>query len=516
MAQRGRPKKQQINTELDFNAKSDNSYEEAIMTYVEGFVTDLFSSGQIKTISEKDLQSYFASPDTYYKELSDLMTYYYISDGDIYQLYTLIQVLPTLNYKINVLEMKSQYKKNLLLCNKMMQKVKYKQLTRDLLSQECTNGTVVCTWIGDKKNPYLFVFDNLKYVFPKFRRQGEWVCIVDMAWFKTMKDEERNIYFNNLSPYVTEQDYNNYLGDTVKNRYIELPTDRTTCLRINTIYRNQRLGIPMGTQALFDKLHKQTLRNLEKSVCERVIKNIVVLKIGSKDNQEYSNMKLPRAVKQKITARVKQALTQNLEGKIPVISLPEYTDIDFNSIEGMDALKKDKFEGINNDISNAIGVSNALTNGTGANFASAKLNLDILYKRIGIMLEGIEEVYNKLFRLILPNAVKEDYNIEFDKATPLTVKEQLEVLQKLHSEGFAVKPIIDTLSGIDYQSYLNDSFYEIEKLGLRDRIIPPMSTYTMSGRDDDGIGRPIDDDSTNPNTVGSKENGGNDTPRAGV
>lgn len=512
MAQRGRPKKQQINTELDFNAKSNNSYEEAIMTYVEGFVTDLFSSGQIKTISEEDLQNYFANPDTYYKELSDLMTYYYIADGDIYQLYTLIQILPTLNYKIDVLEKKTQYEKNLLLCNKMMRKVKHKQLTRDLLSQECTTGTVVCTWMGDKKNPYLFIFDNLKYVFPKHRRQGEWVCFVDMTWFKTMKDEERNTYFDNLSPYITEQNYNKYLNDTINNRYVELPIDRTTCLRINTIYRNQRLGIPMGTQSLFDKLHKQTLRNLEKSVCERVIKNIVVLKIGSKDVPDYANMKLPKAVKQKITARVKQALTQNLKGKIPVISLPEYTDINLNSVEGMDALKKDKFEGVDNDISNAVGISKALTNGTGANFASAKLNLDILYKRIGIMLEGIEEVYNKLFKLILPSGVKDDYSIEFDKATPLTIKEQLDVLQKLHSEGFAVKPIIDTLSGIDYQSYLDDSFREIEELKLRDRIIPPLNSNVLSGKDNGG--RPIDDSSTNPSTITSKGNDGNDLPEA--
>lgn len=504
-----------LQTITENNIKSTNSYEDSIMTYVEGFVTNLFSSGQITTISEDDLQKYFASPDTYYKELSDLMTYYYISDGDIYQLYTLIKTLPTLNYKINVLDTKSQYEKNLSLCNKMLGKVKYKQITRDLLSQECSVGTVVCIWIGEKKNPYLFVFDNLKYVFPKYRRQGEWVCVVDMSWFSTMKDEERNSYFENLSPYITQKSYDKYLSDTLNNRYVELPTDRTSCLRVNTIYRNQRLGLPMGTQSLFDKLHKQTLRNLEKSVCERVIKNIVILRIGSKDNIEYSNMKLPTAIKKKITARVKQALTQNVkDGNIPVISLPEYIDINLNSIEGMDALNKDKFEGVNNDISNAIGVSTALTNGSGANFASAKLNLDILYKRIGIMLEGIEEVYNKLFQFILPSGVKEDYSIEFDKTTPLSTKEQIDILQKLHAEGYTIKPILDSLSGIDYQTYINDSLYEIEELKLRDLIVPPLTSYTSTASDTSQSGRPTETNPTNESTVTSQGNDGNSLPSA--
>lgn len=510
MAQRGRPRK---NPETQ-SQKSNNSYEDYIMNYVEGFVTKLFSSGQIKTIKEEDLQKYFANPDTYYKELENLMTYYYISDGDIYQLYTLIQILPTLNYKINVFDNSASYEKNLSLCNKTLSKVKYKSLSRDLLSQECVSGTVVCAWLGDKKNPYLFVFDELKYVFPKYRKNGEWVCVVDMEWFKNMKEEEKNSYFDNLSPYITQSDYDKYEKDIINKRYVELPSDRTSCLRINTLFRNQRLGMPNGTQSLFDKLHKQTLRNLEKVIAEKVIKNIVVLKIGSKDAPEYANMKLNSNLKKKIVSRVKQALTENIkDGNIPVIALPEYTDIEFGDVQGLDALKKDKFEGVNNDISSALGVSNALTNGTGSNFASAKLNLDVLYKRIGIMLEGLEDVYNKLFQLILPIGVRDSYYIEFDKDVPLTNKERLDTLKSLHSEGFAVKPIIDMIQGLDFQTFIEDSFYEIEELKLRERIKPPLTSFTATGSDTQ-TGAPTIENPTNPNTVASQGNGGNSLPSA--
>jgi len=515
MAQRGRPRKTpitQVNPETEA-LKSANTYEDYVMNYIDGFVTKAFGSGQIKTITEEKLQKYFSNPDVYYNEISSLMTYYYISDGDIYQLYNLIQILPTLNYKINVFDTSTSYEKNLSLCNKTMYKIKYKSLIRDLLSQECVTGTVVSMWLGDKKNPYLFVFDELKYVFPKYRKNGEWVCVVDMSWFKNMIQEEKESYFNNLKPYVTQEHLDEYDKDTVNNRYVELPTDRTTCLRINTLFRNQRLGMPNGTQSLFDKLHKQTLKNLEKTIAEKVIKNIVVLKIGSEKVPEYANMKLNNNLKKKIVARVKQALTENLkDNNIPVIALPEYTDITFGDVQGLDALKKDKFEGVNNDISNAVGVSTALTNGTGSNFASSKLNLDMLYKRIGVMLEGVEDVFNKMFRLMLPNNVKDNYFIEFDKETPLTSKEKLDTLMKLHSEGMALKPIVDMIQGVDYGTYIDNTLFEIEELKLRDKVIPPLTSNVIAGGTANGSGAPTNDNPTNENTIKSKTADGNNLP----
>ena len=245
-----------INPETEMK-KESNTYEEYIMTYVDGFVSKLFSKNIITTVNADELQNWFATPDEHYEEINKLMTYYYITDGDIYQLYEMFKILPTLNYTIKTFDKKETYEKNISDCDKILNKVKYKSLTRDLISQLVSKGVVVGTWLGDEKNPYLFIFSELKYVFPKYRLNGEWVCVIDMEWFDNMQDdEERDVYFRNLSPYVSKQKYNLYKENMSDKslRYVELPINRTGCIRVNTLSRNQRLGLPFGTQALFDKI----------------------------------------------------------------------------------------------------------------------------------------------------------------------------------------------------------------------------------------------------------------------
>ena len=507
-----------VNPETEMT-KELNTYEEYIMTYVDGFVSNLFSKNIINTINADELQHWFANPDEYYEEIGRLMAYYYITDGDIYQLYEMFKVLPTLNYTIKTFDKREKYEKNISDCDRILNKVKYKSLTRDLVSQLVSTGMVIGTWLGDEKNPYLFIFSETKYTFPKYRLNGEWVCVIDMAWFDNMQDdEERDVYFKNLNPYVSQQKYNAYKNNTSDStkRYIELPIDRTGCIRANTLSRNQRLGLPFGTQTLFDKIHKENLKNMEKAIANKIIKNVVTLKIGSEKNPEFSNRAISPKIKRKIVSRVQSALSKNLnEGGVPVIAIPEYVDLDYGEIQGLDGLKREKFESVDDDIGNAMGVGKALTNGNGGNYANGKLNMEILYKRIAIILEEIEyQIFDKLFNIILPKKAKGNFHFEFDKEVPLTNKERMEFLKDLHKEGYAVKPIVDNLQGIEYQQYLEQSLYEIEELRLRDRILPPAISYTQSGNDNSG--RPNEDNPDNQSTIASKGNDGNNNPNANV
>lgn len=498
--------------------RSYNNYSDYTGEFIEGFISQMYSGGQSQVASEEDIQEWLNNPDEYYKEISGLMGYEFISNGDIHMLYTLVQCLPTLNYKINVFDYTQRgYEKNILLCNKLMTKVKYKQTTRDLLSQLCARGWLVATWLGDKKNPYLYIFENMEYVFPAYRRNGDWVCLVDLAWLEEMDESERLIMFETLSPHVTEAMYNKYKNDTSNPevKYVELPQERTSCVRINTLYRNQRIGLPMGTPALLDLAHKQTLKNLEKSISNKIISNMVVLTVG---NENKPNESIPPSVKRKISAGVANVLKQKIGvSGTPVVVIPEFVSLDTPRLDGFDGLDKEKFENINSDIATDIGVSPSLTNGIGGNYATAKLNLDILYKRIGVMLEGIEEIFNKLLWISLPKNVADNFYIEFEKEPPLTRKEQLDALMTLHAEGFAVKPILDLIPHIEYEQFLESSFYEIEVLKLRERIQPPSSMYTATSKGQSSDeGKETIADPTNENTIESKDAGANESPEAEV
>lgn len=500
--------KPQIST---FDTKSLNTLEDYVQDFTEGYIMESMNTGEFTTITQKTLEEWLSSPDTYYKEISNLMTYMYITDGSIYQLYTLIQVLPSLNYKVKVFDTTvNGYEKNLAMCNKILSKVKYKPLTRDLLSQECVNGWVVCMWLGNKKQPYLYIFDNQDYVFPAFRRNGEWVCKVDMKWFEGMKDEERELMYETFSGVISESDYNKYLSNKEEFQYVELPQDKTTALRINTLFRNQRIGLPMGTQYLFDHLHKQTLKNLEKSISMKIIKNIAVLTIGDEENP-YN--KIGKPMKKKIVSSVKNALQKSVvAGAVPVAILPEFSKLEWSKLDGDKFLEKEKFESINLDINNDLGISPALTSGSGANFATATLNLDILYKRIGVMLEGIEDVFNKLFKLVLNKSVADNFMFEYEKEKPLSRSEVLDVLMKLQSQGFSVQSVVDMLPDVSFDPYLNASLYEQEVLKIYEKIKPPLTSYTATADDNSGNEEMDISDVTSEETISSKTNDKNSLP----
>lgn len=498
------------NSRIVVDNRSYNTMDDYIADYTSGFISEAFKNGKMETVTQKQLQDYLSSPEKYHLEISNLIKYQYITNGDIYQLHTLMQSLPSLKYKLEAFDgAKGNQEKNNVAFSKALVRAKYKELTRDLISQLNSEGTVVSMWIGDKKNPYLYVFNDINFFFPAYRRDGDWQCVADMEWFEQMGELEREQMFETLSPYITESDYNSFLNNKDEYRYVELPQERTTCLRINTMSRNQRLGLPMGTQSLFDILHKETLKTLEKTISDKIISNIAVLTVG---NKEKPNLDIPNAIKKKVVQGVANVLKQSLTKKdLSCIVLPEYASIEWAKIDGLEGLKAEKFESVNADIATGIGVSPALTNGASKGTSNAKYNLEIIYKRVAMMLEQIDSVFNKLLFLVLPKNVADNLNFEFIKHQPLTTKEESDLLMKLSANGFSIKAVVDMITGVDFDNYITQSITEIEGLDLRNRIIPPPTSYTMTGEESDNKGgREKIENPDNQETIDSQEYGKNE------
>lgn len=475
---------------------------------VEVVASGLYNQGLIREIDARQLKEYFSNPDNHQEEIRRLAEYYYISSAEVHQLYVLIESLPSLNYKINSYEKSENHDRYLVSLQKILNKIKHKTLTRDILKQLTTAGTLIGIWLGDNRNPYPYIFDNLDYVYPAYRKNGEWVAQIDLRYFDGLTENEKQIEFNNLSPYVTEQDYANYKRQGEGFRYIELPQDRTFVLHTGTLRRNQRFGTSWVTSGLYDVLHKKRLKDVESAIANKIINALAVLTIGSEKNDKLSNHSLPSRLKKQIHASVKAALEKNSKNGITLIAIPEYSKLEFPDFK-TDGLSSEKFEQIDEDIKSAYGLSGALLSGTGSNYASAKLNLDVFYSRIGVLLEKIEtEVYGKLFNLVLPKTQEDNFYLVYDKNAPLTTKEKLDVLMRLNDKGWSIKAVIDQL-GLNWQEYLDQTLYETEELKLQARILPYQSSYTLSKNDK---GRPSNDDTTNDNTIRSKTTNGNDLP----
>lgn len=479
------------------------------------FLTNAYHSGILKDVSEETLQKYIANPERYSKELRKYSMYKFISDGDIHKLVEYIRILPNLDYKIKTLGTKSKTNKYELMCRKMMRNVEHKQLTRDILTQLALTGTVTGVIMGEPNSTvnqlYCYIFDDLEYFFPFRRKAGRWSVACDLSYFDQISDNvDRLDAIENLSPFITIDDYINYKQKGQDYRYIELPQERSICIRANTIKRNARLGVPMITHALLGIKHKEKLRDLEKNIAGKVLRAVNVLTLGIKDSETSTWKKLGEPLTRSVFSEVKRGLMDE-SNTSPVIGLPEWAKLETTESD-VSGLESDKMENITEDISNSIGLPREST------YATMKLYIDIMYDRIGELLENIEnEVYNKLIALSLPKSIGSDYYMEYEKEYPLSQGEKIAVLEKLVSMGYAITPLLEMI-GLNPTEYINQSMYEIEELKLREKIVPPLTSYTMTegaGSSGDSV-LSSDSGSENSNTETSNGNNANDLPDASV
>ncbi|OMD10729.1 hypothetical protein [Paenibacillus odorifer] len=480
--------------------------------YGDYFSTKMYHDGITEKVPIETIQKYLSNPDNYVVEIEKLSRYYYGSNGDVFQLFDLARTLPSLNYKINTYDIPKNHERNLAQIHSILKKVKHRQLTRDIISQTVSSGTFTGIWLGDKKKPYLYIFERVDKAFPAYMLNGEWIVQLDLSWLTDMKDKEREVFIKNLTPYVTITDYDEYYKSRDEDkRYIDLPQERTTVVRTHTLKRNQSHGVSWMTTGILDLLHKDKLKDLEKTIANKIISAVAVLTMGSKDNPENSYVNMNPKMRANIRSGVRAALDKNKVKGVSVVSLPEFVTIDFPAVADTDTLDPEKFTAINDDVSSAYGISSTVTRGSGGNYTSGKLNLDIQYKKLGVLLEDIEtEVYGKLINLILPSNVSELYELNYDKEQPLTRKEKTDYLLKVHSQsGFSLKDVTDSIGGIDFEEYVQQSIYEQEVLKLPERIKPYSNAYTST---EDSKTKPEEEYPENENTEKSKTSGSNNTP----
>lgn len=493
--------------------KSMNTASEVYDTFVSGFIVNEVSN--VKSLKSATLQNWFSNVDDYLDEIRSLLTYYYIANPDIFQLYSLMTSIPSLDYRIVAYKKNKSYDNDIAALRKVLEKeVDFKNLTRSLIVQLIHEGTIIASILGNSKQPYIHIYDDLNYCFPYGKYKGKMRAVIDLQMLDKMKDVERESMYENLKPLVTKSKFEKWKSETdsikkAEYRYIILKEDTTLVARCNVLYNNQRFGLPYGTQGLMDILHKEKMKNLEQSIADRVMRSINILKFKGID--ENGN-KVSDANKAKVFNAVKSALNKSIktENGLSVIALPDFADMRPAEIGDLEkSLNPEKYQSINSDIASST-ISKVLANGEGSSYSSSQLNLDMIYSKLKVILEQIEPLFDKLITFTLGESKGSNYKFVFDKRPALTKSEILSTLGTLQTQGYSIKYILDEL-GLDFNDYVNQSRHEIEDLKLRDVIIPQQSTYTTSG--DDKGGRPETDNVENGNTDTSKTNGSNEVPK---
>lgn len=461
-------------------------------------------------INPKTIKDYLRDPVKYLSNIISLMDYFYRAFPEISNLYDKVRDLPNLDsFGIEVLEKDSKHTENVLLIKQIMKKLKYRTLVRSLMFQLAKQGTVIGYWIG-KKNPHFYMFDDLKLVFPSYVENGEWIAAIDFSELEQRGDTYVENFLNSFEKDIPDIrfSYKKYKSSRSKYNLLSLDPKKTCILKINAEMLEQ-FGTPLGLSATFDLLHKKHLKDLEKSVANKVIGSIFVLTVGESNKEMPQNnyLNLNPSIIKDLLSGVKTALNTNRnEDGMRVASIPNFSKLEVPDMKVEKSLEPDKYENINKDIASGVGIPSAVMTGEGGNYQSAKLGYSSFYSKLAHMLEMIEEeVFSKLLNIILPKKSEDNYSISFNKKMPLDAKDIVTTLTTLHtSEGWSLKHLLEQL-GLDFKEYFDESIYEHDDLKITERIQPMANAHT-SNNDNTEVGRPSVDDPENENTAKNKAN----------
>ena len=443
----------------------------------------LFSQGIVKGLTPEQLENYLRNPDTNQGILGDIADYYYLANGEVRSLIDTVESLPSMQHRIKVLEKDSDTENNLKTLNKYLHKINHKKLSRGIMKQVYAKGSVVGLWVGRGKKLSPFILPDASYYKVIKDLEGKLRIALDLNWFIHLDDSVRELYLTQLQGIIKASDFENFNDDPFGNKYVLVPIERSFVINHGVTSINQTTGSSGILPALQDIIHKKTLKDVERTVANKVINAVAVLTMGQNSKQgekqrDYDD--IPFKLITSIHNSVKQALSQGGTDGLSLVSIPNFTKLEFPDVK-VDGLGDGKFKQTDSDIEKGLGLSPTILNGEGSNVGIANLHLDLFYRKLAIILEDIEyEVYNKLFNLLLKGTQKDNFFMEYDKERPLTLREKIEQQNKLNDKGWSSRHLIESI-GFDFNEYLEQTVYENEVLKLNTQLlIPPRTSYTIA------------------------------------
>lgn len=477
------------------------------------YITQFSSGSSVSDVRLEDVYKYLKNPYENIKEIQKIAKYLTNKNGIVKETLRTFKSLPTLDYILSWSEVDDdkKLKKYERKVNDFLDDIELKTFVRDGLYECAELGTVV-TCLRNKRYVQFLEIDDLRI---NRQRNGKWVVEYDLRSIDQVRStREKNMIIESLPDEVTTSKYLLYKNKGEDYRYVELKNCDVVPL---DAHRNFPYGLPISMGAWTALLQKDLIDKVERSVADRLIKQIVILYASTLDK----NGEKPPS-KEVITTYFKEvsALLQKKEGSsrrsnntsgTGSIALPHFLKLDTLKVD-TEMFKQELYDKINNDIYANLGISPALIWGGGSsgNFSSAELSSKKLFRYIFSVLEKFEIIINSYIKQILPNNVS--CKFIFSKTNLLDKDKHIDQLKELYMQTSGSKFWIEEVTGLPYEDVIKQIEYEKKVLKTGNILIPPQNAYTKSSKDSNNVGRPPEESPSNENTIKNKGNGTNGTP----
>lgn len=481
------------------------------MANVAGVFGQSNTSG-VASLRPEDLQRYLQNPYGHLKQIRNASKYLINKHGILKDVVRMIKTLPTLKYSLNwSVQDNKEIEEYEGVANQFLEDIEVVKFIRDGLYETAVEGTVV-PCLRAKKYVQFLELDDLKI---DKMRNGKWIVEFDLATLDNIRDTQEKIdKINSLPDEVTLEKYNKYKNTKDdKDRYIELKNCEVVAL---DNLRGTPYGLPYTIGAWSAILQKELIDDVEKSVSERLLTQILILTAGhyDKEGKHPVDKELITLYFNEVASLLNQkdnARSTNRAGKVNGSGLVAFPN--FFKLEALDLdatmFPKELYNKITDDILMNLGVSRALVFGEGGNYSSAQVNSEKIFSHVFALVEEFERVVNNFLKTVLPKGVT--CRIKFDKSTVLDKQTEIKNKKELYQQTSLITPWVEAVMDRPIKDIVELRKHE-ESMKLDQLFYPAKNAHTTSG---DELGKPAkeNDEIDNENTAKNRTNNGNETPR---
>lgn len=485
------------------------------------WITQYGSGSSINDISLTTLYDYLKNPYSNIKNIRLASKYFSNKYGLIKDVLRIYKSLPTLNYHLawSSFDNPKQIKKYEQKLFQFLDTINVRKFLRDGLYEVAEQGTIVVCLRKEKYVQFLEL-DDIRI---NKQLNGKWVVEYDLSSIKQSGSTVSDILavIESLPDEVTLGKFNNYRnkgGD--ENRFVEL---KNCWVIASDSPRNYPFGMPVTMGAWASLIQMEIINRVERSIADRLIKQVLILytsTIGGDKNNPGQPVPKPtvdfyfNSLKTLLLKKENNSSSSSITdlSGTGLATLPYFFDLKPLEINTT-MFTKELYQKIENDIYSNLGVSKALISGgsDNANYSTASLNTEKLFKQLFSILEVFEDMINDIIKEMLPTNLS--CKFFFDRVTTLDSDKYIDKCKELYQLTGVFTLWAEALTGVPYHYIVGLVQYEKEVLQLDTLLNPPQNPFNQTG--DNNVGRPEDKSGggKNANTDKSKNNNGNANPK---
>jgi len=492
----------------------------------------MFQEALTTGISLEQLKLYCKYPMRYSRALRKLSREMYSMNGILTNTVDYYVSIPSLDKITICYDNTPQNQKKRKLYDLMIDKINHKLTTRDILLKLCLDGMYVGFMRNTKASNKDVVIqqgivdsmqileglsmDDSMMIQPldlDFCRilgfqNNDYVVGFDMMYFNAFVGNDLLGEIKNFPPEFVKA-YVDYKKDGVK-RWFKLDQSKTVVLKIKSNI-DEPFGRGLAISALSDMFFSDQYSDSQRS---NIIENAGTIRwLKQPTGEKTGQCSLNTLAQQNQFDNFKNAVVSNSSGdkrigKTTVLVLAPGTEVgklETNTNDTSKTLTDENMKRISTDLGFASGALNGEGNAT---YSSLQVNIDLVLTQIYQWLEQVQWQYTKVFGNLINSKGKDVIKFMYLKTSPLNKKNEYDIAKEMFTLGAGSRMWMYAVGSGDIDTYM--ALMDYEKSMDMDTLYPPhLTSFTATG----GTGGAPPKDSNNPNTVASKTNGTNKTPK---